>query len=372
MGEGGRVTRRVEDNLFRTHRADELMRRAIGLTETTRPHPNPRVGAIVVDQAGEVVAERAHLEAGSAHAEAAALAEAGSATPGSTLIVTLEPCTHHGRTPPCAQAVIEAGITRVVVGALDPDPRVAGRGVAQLQEAGIEVVTGIEEPAVIANDPGYFHHRSTGRPLVTLKLAATLDGQAGAVDRTSQWITGPEARSDAHRLRADNDAVLVGIGTVIADDPRLDVRIERYGGPQPRPIVVCGRRELPPNAAIVHRNPIVFTGRESEAIGHKGINPVLMPGADGVDLEGAVKYLGGEGVLTLLVEGGPAIAGSALRAGIVDRIVLYYGARLAAGTGLPAIAGSLETIGDTLDVSIDGVTMLGPDLRVDATIEKEV
>jgi len=366
------VTRRVEDKLFRTHRADELMRRAIGLTEATRPHPNPRVGALVVNPAGEVVAERAHLEVGSAHAEAAALAEAGSAAPGSTLIVTLEPCTHHGRTPPCADAVIEAGISRVVVGALDPDPRVAGRGVAQLQEAGIEVVTGIEEAAVIANDPGYFHHRVTGRPLVTLKLAATLDGQAGAADLTSQWITGPDARADAHQLRADNDAVLVGIGTVIADDPRLDVRIEGYGGPQPRPIVVAGRREIPSNAAIVHRNPIVFAGRESEAMSHEGICTVLMPGSDGVDLEGAVKYLGGEGVLTLLIEGGPAIAGSALRAGIVDRVVLYYGARLAAGTGLPSIAGTLETIGDTLDVSIGGVTMLGPDFRVDATIQKEV
>ena len=366
------MTRRVEDNLFRTHRADELMRRAVGLTEATRPHPNPRVGAILVNPAGEVVAERAHLEAGSAHAEAAALAEAGSAAHGSTLIVTLEPCTHHGRTPPCAQAVIEAGIARVVVGALDPDPRVAGQGVAQLRQAGIEVVTGIQEAAVIANDPGYFHHRATGRPLVTLKLAATLDGQAGAADRTSQWITGPEARADAHRLRADNDAVLVGIGTVIADDPRLDVRIEGYGGPQPRPIVVAGRREIPSNAAIVHRNPIVFAGRESEAMSHEGICTVLMPGSDGVDLEGAVKYLGGEGVLTLLIEGGPAIAGSALRAGIVDRVVLYYGARLAAGTGLPSIAGTLETIGDTLDVSIGGVTMLGPDFRVDATIQKEV
>jgi diaminohydroxyphosphoribosylaminopyrimidine deaminase/5-amino-6-(5-phosphoribosylamino)uracil reductase len=348
------------------------MRRAIGLTEATKPHPNPRVGAIVVDRAGEVAAERAHLEAGSAHAEAAALAAAGSAAFASTLVVTLEPCTHHGRTPPCAKAVIEAGVERVVVGALDPDPRVAGRGVAQLREAGIEVVTGIEESAVIANDPGYFHHRLTGRPLVTLKLAATLDGQAAAADLTSQWITGPEARRDAHELRADNDAVLVGIGTVIADDPHLDVRIEGYGGPQPRPIVVSGRRSLPSRAALAERDPIVFTCEEAAAEHDRGFHTVSMPGSDGVDLENAVKYLGSEDVLTLLIEGGPAIAGSALRAGIVDRVALYYGARLAAGTGLPAIAGTLETIGDTLDVSITGVTLLGPDFRVDATIEKEV
>ena len=366
------MTRRVEDNQFRTHRADELMRRAIGLTEATVPHPNPRVGAIVVDPAGEVVAERAHVEAGSAHAEAAALAAAGPAAAGSTLVVTLEPCTHHGRTPPCARAVIDAGVARVVVGALDPDQRVAGRGIAELREAGIEVITGVEEAAVIANDPGYFHQRATGRPLVTLKLAATLDGQAAATDRTSQWITGPAARTNAHQLRSGNDAVLVGIGTVIEDDPRLDVRIDGYAGPQPRPIVVCGRRALPTGAAVEKRNPIVFTGRESDATPNENVRYVPMPGSDGVDLGGAVEHLGGEGVLTLLIEGGPAIAGSALRAGIVDRIVIYYGAKLAGGAGLPAIAGTLETIGDTLEVSIDSVTMLGPDLRVDATIEKEV
>jgi diaminohydroxyphosphoribosylaminopyrimidine deaminase/5-amino-6-(5-phosphoribosylamino)uracil reductase len=268
--------------------------------------------------------------------------------------------------------VIDAGVVRVVVGARDPDPRVAGRGIAELREAGIEVITGIEEAAVIANDPGYFHHRATGRPLVTLKLAATLDGQAAAVDRTSQWITGPEARRNAHKLRSDNDAVLVGMGTVIEDDPRLDVRIDGYVGPQPRPIVVCGRRALPSGAAVAKRNPIVFTGRENNTTPNENVRYVPMPGSDGVDLAGAVKYLGGEGVLTLLIEGGPEIAGSALRAGVVDRLVLYYGAKIAGGTGLPAIAGNLETIGDTLDVSIDTVTMLGPDLRVDATIEKEV
>jgi diaminohydroxyphosphoribosylaminopyrimidine deaminase/5-amino-6-(5-phosphoribosylamino)uracil reductase len=372
MGEGGRVSRRVEDNPFQAHRADELMRRAIGLTEATRPHPNPRVGAIVVNPAGEVVAERAHLQSGSAHAEAAALAEAGSAARGSTLFVTLEPCTHHGRTPPCVQAVIDAGVDRVMVGALDPDRRVAGRGVAQLREAGVEIVTGIEEAAVIANDPGYFHHRATGLPLVTLKLASTLDGQAGAADRTSRWITGPEARSDAHRLRADNDAVLVGIGTVLADDPRLDVRIDGYAGPQPRPVVVTGRRELPVDAAIAERDPLVFSVSGSEPTPNQRGTAVSMPGADGVDLAGAVQHLGGEGVLALLIEGGPGIAGSALRVGIADRLVLYYGAKLAGGVGVPAIAGTLQTITDTLHVSIDKITMLGPDIRVDATIEKEV
>ncbi|MGB9359155.1 MAG: bifunctional diaminohydroxyphosphoribosylaminopyrimidine deaminase/5-amino-6-(5-phosphoribosylamino)uracil reductase RibD [Acidimicrobiia bacterium] len=364
------MTRRVKDNLFRTHRVDEMMRRAIGLTETTAPHPNPRVGAIVVNPAGEVVAERAHLRAGGAHAEAAALADAGPAGRGSTLIVTLEPCAHHGRTPPCAEAVIQAGVERVFVGALDPDPRVAGRGVAMLRDAGIEVETGIEEAAVVANDPAYFHHRATGLPLVTLKIAATLDGQSAAADRTSQWITGPEARRDAHRLRSTHDAVLVGSGTVIADDPRLDVRLDGYSGPQPRPIVIAGRRTIGQEAAVLQRRPIVFVGAGDVSPSADGAKVVPMAGGNGVDLVGAVRYLGSDGVLSVLIEGGPRIAGSALSAGIVDQLVLYYGARLAGGIGLPAIAGTFATIDDTLDVSITKITTIGPDFRVDAIIER--
>lgn len=364
------MTRRVEDNLFRAHRVDEMMRHAIGLTETTAPHPNPRVGAIVVNPAGEVVAERAHIKAGTAHAEAAALADAGPAGRGATLIVTLEPCAHHGTTPPCTEAIIQAGVRRVFVGALDPDVRVAGRGVARLRDAGIEVKTGIEEDAVVANDPAYFHHRATGLPLVTLKLATTLDGQAAAADRTSQWITSPEARQDAHRLRSSHDAVLVGAGTVIADDPHLDVRLDGYSGRQPRPIVVAGTRPIPPDATVLQRDPIVFIGEVANPPPHDGATVIPMAGADGVDLARVVKHLGSEGVLSVLIEGGPTIAGSALAAGVVDRIVLYYGAKLAGGTGLPAIAGAFATIDDTLEVSITKITPIGPDFRVDASIER--
>lgn len=364
------MTRRVKDNLFRTHRVDEMMRRAIGLTETTAPHPNPRVGAIVVNPAGEVVAERAHIRAGTAHAEAAALAEAGPEGRGSTLIVTLEPCAHHGRTPPCAEAIIETGVDRVFVGTLDPDPRVSGRGIAMLRDAGIEVETGIEEAAVVANDPAYFHHRATGLPLVTLKIASTLDGQSAAADRTSQWITSAEARSDAHRLRANHDAILVGAGTVIADDPRLDVRLDDYSGRQPRPVVIAGRRTIASDAAVLERDPIIFTGDAGVSLEDGRAEMVPMPGGLGVDLAGVVTYLGSEGVLSVLIEGGPTIAGSALAAGIVDQLVLYYGAKLAGGIGLPAIAGTLATIDDTLDVSITKITPIGPDFRVDAIIER--
>jgi len=363
------MTRRVEDNLFPAHRADELMRRAIGLTDGTLPHPNPRVGAIVLTPDGEVVAERAHIRAGSAHAEAAALADAGSAAKGSTVVVTLEPCAHHGKTPPCTTALIDAGVARVLVGTLDPDTRVAGKGIALLEEAGIEVITGIEGDAVRANDPAYYHHRKTGKPLVTLKTALTLDGQAAAADHTSRWVTGPGAREDGHRLRAESGAVLVGAGTVISDNPRLDVRIDGYDGPQPRPVILAGRRPIPREAALLARNPLVFTsGSDQPGLGN--VEQVAVPGPDGVDLTAAIEYLGHNGVIAVLIEGGPTIGGAALRAGLVDRIVFHYGSKLGMGTGLPAVSGVFQTITDAQTVRIEDVAMIGSDIRVEAMIER--
>ena len=364
------MTRRVENNLFPAHRADELMRRAIGLTEGTMPHPNPRVGAIVLTPDGEVVAERAHIRAGSTHAEAAALVDAGSAAKGSTVVVTLEPCAHHGKTPPCATALIEAGVSRVIVGTLDPDPRVAGKGIAMLRGAGIEVIEGVEEANVRTNDPAYYHHRSTGRPFVTLKTALTLDGQAAAADRSSRWVTGPEAREDGHRLRAESGAVMVGAGTVISDNPRLDVRIDGYEGAQPRPVIMAGRRPIPADAALLSRDPLVFTnGSDQPNLGD--IEQVVVPGPDGIDLQAAMEYLGREGIVALLIEGGPTIGGAALRAGLVDRIVFHYGSKLGMGTGLPAITGTFETITDAQSVTIENVSMVGSDIRVEAKIERE-
>lgn len=365
------MTRRVEDNLFPAHRADELMRRAIGLTEGTMPHPNPRVGAIVLTPDGEVVAERAHIRAGSAHAEAAALVDAGPAARGSTVVVTLEPCAHHGKTSPCATALIEAGVSRVIVGTLDPDVRVAGKGIAMLEDAGIEVVSGVEEAAVRANDPAYYHHRSTGKPFVTLKTALTLDGQAAAADHTSRWVTGPEAREDGHRLRAESGAIIVGAGTVISDNPRLDVRIDGYDGPQPRPVIIVGRRPIPKNAALLARDPLVFTsGTDQPGLGD--VEQVAVPGPEGVDLGAAIEYLGRNGVVAVLIEGGPTIGGAALRADLVDRIVFHFGSKLGLGTGLPAITGTFQTITDAQAVTIENVAMVGSDIRVEAKIEREM
>ncbi len=354
------------------NRADEPRRpapleRALELARREHPHPNPRVGAVVVATTGEIAGEAAHVRAGEPHAEVLALRAAGDAALGGTLYVTLEPCAHHGRTPPCTEAIVAAGIGRVVIAAGDPDGRVAGRGVADLEQAGITVEANVARTEGEALDPGYFHHRRTGRPLVTLKLAATLDGQAAAADGTSQWLTGPDARADAHRLRARSDAVMIGAGTLRADDPRLDVRIPGYDDPQPRPVVIAGDSRLPNAAQLWSRSPLVYRaaihGDEPETA-----EVVTVPDTDGVDLDAVVKDLGSRGVLDLLVEGGPTLASHLLSAGLVDRLVVYLGAKLAGGSGKPMIAGAFRTLTDAATIEILGVTSLGSDLRVDARL----
>lgn len=364
------MSRRAADNVTDERHAERWMERAIALTGVTQPHPNPRVGALVVSPDGIVVSGRAHNGPGEPHAEYAALDDVGEAGRGATLVVTLEPCVHHGRTPPCADLIVDSGIRRVIVGAIDPDERVAGAGIARLRDAGIEVEVGVAAEAVIANDPGYFHHRTTGRPRVTLKLALTLDGQAGARDRTSQWITAGPARRDAHELRAASDAVMVGAGTVRDDDPRLTVRFDGYAGRQPRPVIVAGGRPIPAQAALIERRPIVLV-EDGEVAVPDGCEAVVVPASDGVDLDAGIKHLGALGIVDLLVEGGPTLAGSLLERGLVDRLVVYVGAKLAGGTGQPAFSGVFETIGAAVPVRIDAVRSIGNDLRIDASFEKE-
>jgi len=364
------VSRRADDNVIDERRAERWMERAVALSAATQPHPNPRVGAVVVSPHGSVVSERAHEGPGESHAEYAALADAGDAARGGTLVVTLEPCIHQGRTPPCVDAILASGVRRVLVGAVDPDDRVAGAGIERLRSAGIEVDVGLGEAQVIANDAGYFHHRNTGLPRVTLKLALTLDGQAGARDRTSQWITSEEARIDAHELRAANDAIMVGAGTLRDDDPALTVRVVGYTGRQPRPVIVAGGRAIPEDATLIARRPIVLVD-DAEVPVPSGCEVVAVPASDGVDLEAGIKHLGAMGIVDLLVEGGPTLAASLLEGGLVDRLVIYLGAKLAGGTGLPGFSGVFETIGDAIPLHIDAVREIGGDLRVDASFVEE-
>jgi diaminohydroxyphosphoribosylaminopyrimidine deaminase / 5-amino-6-(5-phosphoribosylamino)uracil reductase len=320
----------------------EHMLRAVELAAGVRAStsPNPWVGCVLVAADGRR-AEGATQPPPGSHAEAAALADAAAAgvdTWGATAYVTLEPCNHHGRTPPCADALIDAGVARVVVGVADPDPQVRGRGIARLRAAGVEVTTGVAADVVTELLAPYVRHRETGRPYVVLKLAASLDGRTAAPDGTSQWITGEAARADAHRLRAESDAVLVGAATVRADDPALTVRHVRGRDPLR---VVLGK--APPGAKV---------------------HPALELAGDLGDI---LDELGRRDVIQLLVEGGATVAGDFHRARLVDRYVVYLAPVLFGGddaAGLFTGPGA-STMADVWRGRIAGVTHLGDDMRVD-------
>jgi diaminohydroxyphosphoribosylaminopyrimidine deaminase/5-amino-6-(5-phosphoribosylamino)uracil reductase len=314
------------------------MRRAIELAESARAvaHPNPWVGCVIESVTGHTF-EGATRAPGSAHAEIVALELAGDAAHGATVYTTLEPCAHVGRTPPCVSALIDAGVARVVVGIEDPDPLVRGRGITQLRAAGIDVAVGVAADDVRSQLAPYVKHRLTGRPWVVLKLAASLDGRTAARDGTSQWITGEPARADAHRLRAESDAVLVGAGTVKADDPALTVRL--VPGNDPLRVVLGS---APPGARC---------------------QPCLELSGD---LDEVLADLGARGVMQVLIEGGPTVAGAFHRSGLVDRYVLYFAPVLFGGDdSRPLFAGDgAASMADLWRGRIESVERLGDDLKV--------
>lgn len=315
------------------------MQQAIDLAESVRgtTSPNPWVGCLLVAADGSQFSG-ATQPAGGPHAEVQALAAAGAKARGATVWVTLEPCSHTGRTGPCADALIAAGVARVVVAIEDPDPRVAGSGIARLRAAGLQVEVGMEAEAVRAQLAPYLKHRSTGRPWVVLKLGMSLDGRTAAPDGTSRWITGGAARADAHGLRAQSDAILVGAGTVRADDPSLTVR--HVAGRDPLRVVLG---QVPPGAKVAPA--LEFDG----------------------ELDAVLEDLGARGVLQVLVEGGATVAGAFHRAGLVDRYVFYLAPAIFGGDDArPLLAGpGAETIADIWRGSIEAVTPLGGDLRID-------
>jgi diaminohydroxyphosphoribosylaminopyrimidine deaminase / 5-amino-6-(5-phosphoribosylamino)uracil reductase len=320
---------------------DELMQRALELAGTVRlrTSPNPWVGCVIVCADGQVF-EGATEEPGQRHAERVALDAAlasGAEVRGATVVCTLEPCSHQGRTPPCADALIEAGVGRVVTALLDPDPRVRGRGVLALRTAGVDVVVGVLESDAERQLAAYLHHRRTGRPFVVLKLASTLDGRIAAADGTSQWITGPDALRAGHQLRAESDAVLVGAGTVRTDDPSLTTRLVE--GPSPRRVVLGN---APPESQV---HPCLeWEGTIDELLDH----------------------LGSEGVLQLLVEGGARVAASFHQARVVDRYVFFLAPALMGGTdGMSLLHGdTAPTISQMWRGTVTGLRRVGADIEV--------
>lgn len=329
-----------------------MMRRAIANAATARLRsaPNPWVGAVVLGEYGEVFDGATHRPGG-AHAERQALARAGDVARGSTLYTTLEPCHHQGRTGPCTDAIVDAGVARVIIGIEDPDPEVSGRGIAALENAGLDVVVGVEAPAVERQLAPYITHRRTGRPRVVLKLAMTLDGRIAAADRTSQWITGPEARADVHRLRAESGAIVVGAGTISADDPSLTVRAF-----------------TPPASddELAHLDPWrVVLGRAADDARAAPFEPWVD------SIEDLLDDLGRRGILQVLVEGGAQVAGSFHRAGLVDEYWLYVAPAVMGGDdGVPVFAGpgapSMAEVQRGRFVSVD---RLGDDVRLVYTID---
>jgi diaminohydroxyphosphoribosylaminopyrimidine deaminase / 5-amino-6-(5-phosphoribosylamino)uracil reductase len=330
-------------------RPDDLaaMRRALELAASvrTRTSPNPWVGVVV--RSGDQSFEGATEPPGGDHAEIVALAAAGERARGATLYTTLEPCAHQGRTPPCAPALVEAGIARVVVGVLDPDPQVSGRGVASLRQAGLDVDVGVARAEVEEQMAPYLKHRRTGRPWVVLKLACSLDGRIAAPDRSSRWLTGAEARADAHRLRAESDVVLVGAGTVRADDPELTVRTEAGSRSQPLRVVLG---KIPPRARV---------------------EPALEMGGD---IPAVLDQLGAKGILQVLVEGGARVAHAFHSAGLVDRYVFYFAPALFGGDDALAMfagpgAGDMSSLWRGHIVHLE---RLGSDLKVELAPEVEL
>lgn len=332
----------IERELAAMWHAIGLAERGLGSTS-----PNPIVGCVILDAAGRPVGEGFHQRAGGPHAEVVALGAAGDRSAGGVAVLTLEPCAHTGRTGPCTQALIEAGVRRVVYAVDDPSPP-AGGGAAVLRAAGVEVVGGLLAAEAARSNEAWLHRARTGRPFVIWKYAATLDGRAAAADGTSRWITGDAARHDVHLLRSRVDAVVVGTGTVLADDPSLTVRLADVSMSRHPLRVVVGRRQLPPSAKVLDQTAptALLAAREPEAV---------------------LKALAERDVVSVLLEGGPTLSGAFMGAGLIDKVVAYFApAFLGAGQSALGDAG-ISTIGGALRWHIDAVDMIGADVRIIAS-----
>jgi diaminohydroxyphosphoribosylaminopyrimidine deaminase / 5-amino-6-(5-phosphoribosylamino)uracil reductase len=345
------------------------MRRALELAERARGRtsPNPMVGAVLVKD-GQLAGEGFHAYAGSDHAEVVALREAGAAAAGTTLYVSLEPCCHHGRTPPCVEQILEAGIARVVTACEDPNPAVSGNGISALRAGGLRVDVGVLAGEAARLNEAFFTYVRTGRPFVTLKVAASLDGKIATRTGESRWITGESARRRVHQLRNETDAVLVGIGTVLRDDPLLTTRLGIADQRDPIRVIVDNLARLPLRAKVVNRASTAPTllavsqmapRAKLEALEREGVQVIVVENSPRrVSLERLMEALGKRCILSVMIEGGAEINGSALREGIVDKVLVFLAPILIGGKSPPTAVGGdgIETLGQALrlrDVCIE-------------------
>ena len=364
--------------------AERFMRRALELAQRGRglTSPNPMVGAVLVAPSGEVVGEGYHARAGEPHAEVEALRAAGPRSRGATLYVTLEPCSHHGRTGPCSRAVIDAGVARVVAAVGDPNPLVAGRGFAELRDAGIEVMTGVGARDAERQNRAFLTAMREHRPHVTLKAGMTLDGKIADLHGTSRWITGERARREAHRLRSESDAIVVGIGTVLRDDPELTVRLGQPWPREPLRVVLDTQARTPVGARLIRAGQasraLIAVGAEAP---ESRVRPLAAAGAtvvacrtrDGrVDLGALLAELFAREARAVLVEGGGEVHGAFLDAGLVDRVAMFTAPLLIGGRGAtPVVGGAGRELKSAVRLGGFEVTPAGDDLLIEADVIRE-
>jgi diaminohydroxyphosphoribosylaminopyrimidine deaminase/5-amino-6-(5-phosphoribosylamino)uracil reductase len=361
---------------------EEYMRIALDLAEKARGYtsPNPLVGCVIVAPDGKIVGRGYHHKAGTPHAEVNAMADAGDKVRGATAYVTLEPCSHYGRTGPCCEALIKAGIRKVVAATGDPNPRVSGRGFARLREAGVEVVTGILEKEARRQNEVFMHWMTTGRPFTVLKYAMTLDGKIATASGDSKWITSEASRRYAHRLRAWYDAILVGKGTVLADDPSLTCRLVE--GNNPVRVILDTHAELPTDRKVFTDGAAKTILVVSEKVPQERwkkmseipqVTVLPLPEKDGhIDLEALLDALGKESLTSLLVEGGSAVLGAFLDARLAQRVYAFIAPSLIGGKdNLTAIGGKgASTMDERITLQEPHVEEVGPDVMVTGLLER--
>ncbi|MBP2650043.1 MAG: riboflavin biosynthesis protein RibD [Firmicutes bacterium] len=358
----------------------QYMRQAIELASQAagRTSPNPLVGAVMVKN-GQVVGQGYHARAGTPHAEINALAVAGSQARGATLYVTLEPCSHYGRTGPCAKAVIEAGITRAVVAMTDPNPKVKGRGIELMRTAGIEVVEGVMAAEAAKLNEVFIKWIATGMPFGLMKTAMTLDGKIATRTGHSKWITGETSRNSVHTLRDTCDAILVGIGTVLADNPELTTRLPN-GGKNPQRIIVDSLARTPLTAKVVNDGlaPTIIAvtsdapAENIAALRAKGVQVLVVSrGSTGVDLRELFSLLGKREITSVLIEGGAAINAAALAANIVDKVYAFVAPKIIGGKTAPGPVGGIgaETMAETINLEEITISLSGEDVLITAYLE---